>query len=58
MEDDMEKVAGEEEIAEIRSILDAGEEWIYDEGEEADIATYEVNLLTLLLFQPCFCLLP
>jgi len=43
MEDDMEKVASEDALDELKSSLSKGEDWIYDEGEDADLATYEAK---------------
>jgi len=36
----MEKLATEDEIAKVKSVLEAGEEWVYDEGEKADLAGF------------------
>merc|ERR1712216_353333 len=43
MEDDMEKVASEEDLEAVNAALAAAEEWIYDEGDDATLAQFEVK---------------
>jgi molecular chaperone DnaK (HSP70) len=43
MEEEMEAVATEDDVAEVKAALEAGEEWIYDEGENAELAAYEAK---------------
>jgi len=39
-EDEMEKVATDEEVTEVRGVLEAAEEWLYEEGEKGPLSMY------------------
>jgi molecular chaperone DnaK (HSP70) len=43
MEDEMEQVASEDDVSEMNAALSAGEDWIYEDGETAEVAAIEAK---------------